>query len=213
MHAGTEQLLTIRDGDPVEAKTRQHVENCAECRGELARLRSVRESLRGLPELIAPADGWSRVEARLNQPEPRSRWWPGAAVAATVLVAMAVWLFSGSVEKHMPVGQYAQNEATQATSPATSLAAKEPEIDELVSQSRRLEALLRDLDEQSPRVMKATTAGTIAGLQDGIALIDYGLSRNDDFSSDQSEQLWRQRVDLMNTLVQVRGAQLQQISN
>ncbi|MDH3767600.1 MAG: hypothetical protein OES99_04015, partial [Gammaproteobacteria bacterium] len=62
-------------------------------------------------------------------------------------------------------------------------------------------------------VMNAGTAGTIAGLQDGIAVIDYGLSRNGELSQSQSEQLWRQRVGLMNTLVQVRGAQLQQVSN
>ena len=87
------------------------------------------------------------------------------------------------------------------------------DLDELMAQSRRLEQLLRELNSSTPRVMKAGTAGTIAGLQDGIAYIDYGLSYDDRLDRVQSEQLWRQRVGLMNTLVQVRGAQLQQISN
>ncbi|MDH3646725.1 MAG: hypothetical protein OER80_08125 [Gammaproteobacteria bacterium] len=199
MHAGTEQLLTIRDGGPVDAATQQHVAGCSECGDELIRLRAVRESLRELPELRVPTGAWERLESRLNEPAIRSHWWPGVVVAATVLIAVAIWVFSG-IEQTTP-NETAPMIATNA----------EPELGQLVSQSRRLEALLRELD--TPRVMNAGTAGTIAGLQDGIAVIDYGLSRNGELSQSQSEQLWRQRVGLMNTLVQVRGAQLQQVSN
>jgi len=208
MHAGTEQLLTIRDGGLIDAATAQHVEHCDACREQLTELRQTREALRALPELEAPAGGWARIAASLERPTSNTQWWAVGVAAAAAFFAIAVWRFAGAPESPTTVGQVAMNTAGPVIDADT------PQLAELVSQSRRLEQLLRDLDANTPRVMNAGTAGTIAGLQDGIAYIDYGLSLDDDrLSQAQSEQLWRQRVGLMNTLVQVRGAQLQPVSN
>lgn len=207
MHAGIEQLLNLRDAGPVDAAIKQHVSDCRKCSDELDRLRAVQASLRGLPQMAAPPESWERLQARLDNPPVRSGW-KLAAVAASLAIAM----FSGWVlltDSPAPAPG-ARNVAVITSGPVVASVAA-PEINELVVQSQRLEQLLRELDE--PHVMNAGTAGTIAGLQEGIAVIDYGLSSQNDLSPGQSQQLWRQRVGLMNSLVQVRGAQLQQQSN
>ncbi|NNF61638.1 MAG: hypothetical protein HKO55_04695 [Gammaproteobacteria bacterium] len=205
MHASTEQLLIIRDSGLVDAATRQHVEQCAECDKQLQQLRGMRSALQQLPGFAPPAGVWQRVETALERPQSRNRWLPAAAVAAVSILAVAVWQ---RFESPPPAPQTVA--AVTDAVPQEQLAVGAPQLPELVSRSRQLEQLLRELDNETPRVMNADTAGAIAGLQDGIAYIDYGLSHEDRLSRAQSEQLWRQRVDLMNTLVQVRGAQLQQ---
>lgn len=205
MHASTEQLLIIRDGGLVDAATKQHVEQCAECEQQLQQLRGMRKALQRLPGFTPPADVWQRVEAALEKPHAGRRWLPAAAVAAVAILAVAVWQrFESS-----PAEQQAVATANDAV-PQEQVAVSVAQLPQLVSRSRQLEQLLRELDNATPRVMNADTADTIAGLEDGIAYIDYGLSQDDRLSRAQSEQLWRQRVDLMNSLVQVRGAQLQQ---
>jgi hypothetical protein len=78
----------------------------------------------------------------------------------------------------------------------------------LIAESVRLERMLGQL-RGPPRVMSAGTAGTIAGLEDRIALVDeqltFAAGRNVD--PRQRAALWRERVDVMNALLQVRYAQ------
>ena len=88
-----------------------------------------------------------------------------------------------------------------------------PTIDDylvLVEQSARLERALFTLPAQRP-VMSASTAGTIASLEDRITLIDAGLTQATIVGAEfgEREELWRQRVDVMNALFQVRYAQSQ----
>lgn len=217
MHAGTEQLLTIRDGGPVDATVAQHVNDCAQCADRLAGLTAMRDELRQLPQLEPPVGGWEALQSRLTRPPARRNGWLGAAVAAALgMIALAVWQSDGVDEDSAPEARLAVETPVAnpvADDPASNPGSEAGELDTLVSQSRRLEQVLRELNTSTPRVMDAGMAGTIADLQDGIAYIDYGLSYDDRLDQAQSEELWRQRVGLMNTLVQVRGAQLQQISN
>ena len=80
MHPGTEDLLSIRDGEPVDAEARAAVDADPTLRAEVARLRATRERLRELPELAPPAGVREKVFAELSQgratrratsPEPR----------------------------------------------------------------------------------------------------------------------------------------------
>ena len=77
-------------------------------------------------------------------------------------------------------------------------------------ESARLERLLAELPAP-PRVMVGSTAGTIAGLEDRIALVDAQLSyaAARDLEPSYREALWGERVELMNALVYVRFAQTQ----
>ncbi len=210
MHASVEQLLSIRDGAPVTADIAGHVARCCECSDELARLARVRAGLQTLPAPTAPSSAWAAIAARLDAPGRRRRRWVTVA-AATAVAAVVAWAALPGPRPGDPAAPAALPSEAVTTTPVS--APQPSDVDTLVAQSRQLEQLLRTLDRQSPRVMSATTAGTIAGLEDGIAVIDYGLTYDDQIGGESSQRLWRQRVDLMNSLVQVRGAQLQRVSN
>ncbi len=79
-------------------------------------------------------------------------------------------------------------------------------------QSRQIERNLRALPAQ-PSLVRASTAATISDLQDQIAAIDYLLSRPElQLSPAQEEIYWRERVRLMNSLLQLRTAQAQRMT-
>lgn len=206
MHADTQQLLKLRDGEPVVADVREHVAGCAACGAELQRLAAVRRALGGLPQLEPPAAAWQAIAQRLERPRSR-RLVPAALAAAVVLAALAVWRIGPAPDAALPGPE------PTARLAGAAIPAREPPVSALVDESRRLEQLLRAIDREAPRVMSARTAGTIAGLEDSIAMIDYGLTRDESGDAAASHALWNQRVALMNTLVQVRGAQVHQLAN
>ena len=78
----------------------------------------------------------------------------------------------------------------------------------LVEESARLERALDEIPYR-PRVVRASTAATIDGLEDRIALIDEQLmfARALGLSTADRQVLYRQRVELMNALVQIRYAE------
>ena len=85
-------------------------------------------------------------------------------------------------------------------------------LDALMVRSRWLERNLRALPAE-PRMMRAGTAATIGELEDRIAAIDYALNDpHADLSTAEAEVFWRERVRLMDSLVQVRYAQAQRVS-
>ncbi len=212
MHAGTEQLLTLRDGGPVDAGVAQHVAECSGCSERLDELHRTRDALRALPQHPAPAGAWNRINEKLDAPKRSpAGWWLAGAAAAAALAAILAWPV---IQPPATTPELATTTEPAAAVTRTAPSVREPEpINRLVMRSQQLEQILQQIEPDAPRVMTIGTADTIAGLQDGIALIDYGLSRDDRLSQAQSERLWRQRVELMNSLVQVRGAQLQQVSN
>jgi hypothetical protein len=87
-------------------------------------------------------------------------------------------------------------------------AAPAVERQSLIAESQRLEQLLTELPGE-PRLTRAATALTVADLEDRIRWVDYGLALHNETGVDpsQSQQLWRERVDLLNSLIAVRYAQ------
>ncbi|HUF71934.1 MAG TPA: hypothetical protein VMR74_03430 [Gammaproteobacteria bacterium] len=77
---------------------------------------------------------------------------------------------------------------------------------DLVEQTAQLEQLLA-LMPAPRRAMRAGTASTIVGLEDRIALIDAVLESPDAAEPEYREALMRDRVEIMNALVNVRYAQ------
>ena len=53
-HPDIERLLALRDGEPVEPGFAAHVDGCAECRAELARLRALLQT-KGVGSPCIPA--------------------------------------------------------------------------------------------------------------------------------------------------------------
>jgi hypothetical protein len=114
------------------------------------------------------------------------------AVAVAVLSAtagIAVWL------------QSAQRSlvAAEAAPPVLAAAGARAE-------SERLEQLLARLPER--RRMRGSTAFTVAELEDRLALLDDRLSRValEPNAPERSERLWRERADVLHSLVRVRYA-------
>lgn len=207
MHATTEQLLTLRDGGPVDAAIAAHAASCGPCRRELAQLAGMRQRLRALPELSPPADAWARLP-RVTPAGGRS-WlgWPvivGTAAGLALGIALVL-----NMTQHGAAGP-APGETTDliAATPAPASSVNGTTTAQLLATSQWLEAALQALPA-APRMTRASTALTIEELQDGIFEVDLllgepGLSQADE------RLLWQQRVRLMDALMHVRLAQLGQ---
>ena len=100
MHASIHQLLSIRDGEPVDAEITQHVHSCASCSAEFDRLQRVREGMRSLDMPEPPLVAWEQVRNRMSVREStRPRWiaFASAAALASIAIASGLWLrYSGS---------------------------------------------------------------------------------------------------------------------
>jgi hypothetical protein len=85
-----------------------------------------------------------------------------------------------------------------------------PAVAALVSQSQDLELQLASLPPR-PSVERASTSITIDTLQDRIQWVDDQLTLTDPagISEQDTVRLWRDRVQLMNSLVTVRYAEAQ----
>jgi hypothetical protein len=220
MHATTKQLLEIRDGEKVASEVHSHIDFCDICQGELARLARVRDELQALP-VIAPDKGlWQAVAVdSLGRPAPhRFSWASAAAIAASFVIALVlVTRLSPGPEDPATNGaeQIAVNTEQQSvTEPAATVAEVVPPVeavssDELRNRSRRLESLRRAMP-QRPQVVRASTTRTIVDLEDRIALVDMRLNAAAELglTPQQDKALWRERVNLMNTLVRLEYTQI-----
>jgi hypothetical protein len=149
--------------------------------------------LAALGAFDAPAMGWRSVVAAREAREARlDRRWP-IAVAATLLAltaGLAVWLQSA---------QRALSADAGAAAPAAVAA-------DMRAENERLELILARLPER--QAMRGSTAFTVVVLEDRLALLDDRLSRValEPNAPERSEQLWRERVGVLHSLVQVRYA-------
>lgn len=183
-HCTMSEMLAVRDGEGT-AWARAHVDDCAFCREELDLLYRRVAALRALPTPRPPRDRWTVIRAqavreRRGRVLRRSAW--GALAAAAAIAVLLGVRTVGVIGPTPAVGQ--------------------TELDALMEQSRTLEATLRTYDPEG-RVLNARAAGIIADLEDRIALVDAGISQMTahDGAREDLIGLWRDRVDLMNALV------------
>ena len=170
---------------------------------------ALREGLRSLPDTVPPRAVWHRIreqaeaEGLITKPAARrpSTWYIGSGLAAAVVLAVLV----------VP-GMLTEQPAVYPTTPdnvGSSSPIRLNTLQTLMTESRELESDLRDLPAK-PRVMRAGTAATIAGIEDRIAAIDYQLNDPGSRLSPEDEEIfWRERVRLMKLLVGMRYAQAQ----
>jgi hypothetical protein len=142
-----------------------------------------------------PAGGWHAVLAARDARETRrDRRWPLAIAAAALVATIGI-----------AARLHSTQEAFQAGSVA-ALAVPAPVAAEMRAENERLERILAQLPER--RAMRGSTAFTVAELEDRLALLDDRLSRVtlEPNAPERVERLWRERVNVMHTLVQVRYA-------
>lgn len=183
--------------------------NCGLGVDERARLH---DELRRLPEAMPPRAVWHRIEEQgraeglLARPRRwRPRWSAAAGLAAAVVIAALV----------VPEAYENSGPETFPTEPGYVEPSGEVQLNvlnALMVESQQLERDLRSLPDE-PQVVRAGTVATIAAVEDQIAAIDDRLSRAPTrMSPEQIEIYWRERVRLMNLLVQLRSAQAQRNS-
>ncbi len=134
VHLSDETLSELLDGGQVVGAT-EHLANCALCQSELDGLRQLRSELRGLPELEAPAELWSRIADRMPGRRARDRrrlGWPSlvALQAAAMAAVFAIGLGLGrSFQPGDSVPEGAVSDLTVAEESApTSLSAAMAEV-------------------------------------------------------------------------------------
>jgi hypothetical protein len=216
MHPSTEDLLTVRDGEPLGVERRAVVEAQPLALREIERLRAVQRGLVALPDLKPPPGVWERIVVAERGSRFTARrglralagFGVAAAVAAVAIVYLAEeptgseWMAGLPPAVVVPDGRGAREAPGVTPLPASYTV--------LVEESARLERLLAEMPSSRP-VMAGSTATTIVGLEDRIAFLDeqlsYGAARG--LQMPQREALWGERVELMNALVHVRFAQAQ----
>ncbi|MBX3702962.1 MAG: hypothetical protein KF822_04245 [Steroidobacteraceae bacterium] len=147
--------------------------------------------LAALPQFAPPAAGWQAVlAARRRRDGAFAARLPLALAAAVLAVAVGLGWWLQSAQRELAL--------------ASGIPAALPVSAAVRAENERLEWLLASLPE--PRAMRGSTAFTLAEIEDRLAFVDDRLSRVmlEPNAPERAEQLWRERVGLMNSLVQVR---------
>ncbi|HSQ68900.1 MAG TPA: hypothetical protein VLM41_02350 [Steroidobacteraceae bacterium] len=209
MHARIDQLLSLRDGEPVDAEVLRHVSRCPECSASLQRAAALAARLRSLP-VERSRSGWEGVRQRLAQQERRrersrrqARVIAGGAAAAMLIMLGSRFIAPGLVVSDGPA---------QSMAAAGAVPGPHASLEELKGRSRELERLLAVMPAR-PAVERADTAVPIDSLEARVQWLDHQLSLGDDGGRDagDSENLWRDRVEAMDALVRLRYVEAQRI--
>jgi hypothetical protein len=207
MHASIDHLLSLRDGDPVDVAIAAHVEQCPSCSAELRRLQQAQAKLQALPQLDSPML-FREIQHALARPSaPARRPRTGRLAAAAALVTLTSIVFVALREDSAPT--VAEIDAQPAAGQGeTTDATASVQVTELVAQSQHLENLLQRMPER-PRIERVSTAATLDTIEQRIQWLDFQLSdaSGSGLNEQQTRRLWRERVELMDSLVKVRYAE------
>ena len=208
MHASIDHLLSLRDGQPVDAATAAHVEQCQRCASELNKLRETRARLQSLPQLDAPSS-FQEIQRAMTRPVTAPRRVVSARLVAGLAFLTLTTIFFVALRDETTPPLVAE----RRTAPAEDQAQPQDPVEnarvpELVAQSQHLEGLLQRLPER-PRIERVSTAAMIDTIEDRIQWLDFQLSDASDsgLNEEQTRRLWRERVELMDSLVKVRYAE------
>ena len=192
-HCTIAELLEVRDGEG-SAAAQTHLTECDACRTELDRLHQRVASFKALPAFSPPRDRWPVIKEAMAASRRRRRiervgWSVLAAAAALVLFVGTRGLVDNGGEQ---------------------LAAQE--VTALVQESQQLEEVLQGVSTRG-RVTDGVTAATIADLEDRIAVVDLGIERAQAVAVSRNEMadLWRERVTLMDRLVDTHVRQVRYV--
>ena len=199
-HCTLDQLVALRDikadAEPGHAATRAHLAVCDACRTEADRLEQRVARLRALPMLTPVPDRFAEVRERIARERQVRRFrWAGlsglAAAAAIVGVLVVTDMFRAEPA-----------EGSQ-------------QLAQVMAESRVLEGELARLNPDN-RAMDLVTAQVAGQLQTRIAAIDEQLQTAaapapQRLTDTQLIELWRERVGLMDALVDVHVSGASQV--
>ena len=192
-HLTMDQLLALREPgkEPGVQGWRDHAEVCELCRAELERLDQRVARLRALPTLRPGRNRFAELQVRTR----RERRWrqirlfslAGLGLAAAVALAVVL--------------------APRFGAPAApARLAEQQELDSIIASSRRLEGAIQDYNPEQ-RVIDGRTAVVAQSIEDKLARVDHQLQLVDLMDQRVRQQealrLWRERVGLLNALVDV----------
>jgi hypothetical protein len=206
MHASIDNLLSLRDGQPVDSAIAAHMERCQRCTAELHKLREMQSKLQSLPQLEAPSS-FAEIQRAMARPAaaPRRLVSP-RLVAALAFVTLTAIFFVALRDETAPTLARGAQPATPQEQPTDVI--EHARVPELMAQSQHLEDLLQRLPGR-PQIERVSTAAMIDTIQDRIQWLDFQLSdaRDSGLNEEQTRRLWRERVELMDSLVKVRYAE------
>ncbi|HET8762414.1 MAG TPA: hypothetical protein VFM12_03310 [Gemmatimonadales bacterium] len=193
-HLSMEQLLALREpaSEPGQLALREHVASCSTCSAEFDRLHQRTARLKALPVLRPARDMWAPVALRRRAEARARRLRRGALMGLAAAASIAAVVLVGP---HVLPSHTNDGGVTAAA------------IQEAQAQSATLEQVL-DAYNPNGRVINGRTAGVAQVLEDRIAQVDQRLQAAemapDPLMQDQERlDLWRQRVGLMDALVDV----------
>jgi hypothetical protein len=190
-HLSMDQLVALREPgvEPGDRAAREHLDGCPVCRDELERLHQRVARLKALPALRPARDRWPAVQAQLAADRRvfrlqriRRVTFAGLAAAASVALAVSV----GGVDGPEP-------------------AVASTEISQAMERSRALEEAI-EFYNPGARVLDGRTARVAQEIEDRIAALDHELELLDASPSSgeiRQLELWRERVGLLDALVDV----------
>jgi hypothetical protein len=187
-HLSMDALVSLRETgvEPGDGAARAHLQECPVCQAELERLHQRVARLKALPALRPSRDRWPNVAARVTAVRRQRRMRIGALIglAAAASIALAVSLDAPSGRR--PVDNQ--------------------EILQAMERSQALESALSRYDPDG-RVLDGRTAGIAEELEDRIARVDQELEMAElqerQRGDDQLLELWKERVGLLDALVDV----------
>lgn len=193
-HLTMEQLLALRDpaSEPGQMALREHVASCPACSAEFDRLHQRVARLKALPVLRPARDMWAPVAARRQAELRARRLRRGALMGLAAAASIAAVALMGP--RVMP-------------RPGNDGGVTAAAIQEAQAQSASLEQVL-DAYNPNGRVLNGRTAGVAQVLEDRIAQVDQRLQAAEMapepvVQDEERLDLWRQRVGLMDALVDV----------
>ena len=197
-HLTMDTLVSMREpgSEPGQAAAREHLDGCSHCQAELERLHQRVARLKALPTLRPGRDRWPETKARFQADRRRLRTrvagLAGLAAAASVALALSVGeLSEAGMANPQPVMRVG-------------------ELSQVMERSQLLESALNDYNPEG-RVLDGGTARIAGELEDRIARLDRELEMAELQSRQQTTnedllRLWRERVGLLDALVDVRVA-------
>ena len=187
-HLSMETLLSLREAglEPGDASAREHLDACPACRAELDRLHQRVARIKALPALRPSRDRWPLVAVRLRVARRAHRQRMAGLIGLAAAASIAVAVLIG------PRGEVANG--------------GEQEIEAAMARSQALETALSQYHPEQ-RMLDGRTAGIAQELEDRIARVDRELEMAELLEQqpkdDQLLKLWRERVGLLDALVDV----------